>query len=94
MEAAPRKDGLLRRLRHNNDFEKADQELRLYRDGDSSSEMNYAIWTELHSKLATTMTELSKEGAGLARDSGVVAGSLTYIWADCIANALYAGYYD
>ena len=80
-------------IKHTDDFEKADMELRLYRDDDSTSEMAYAIWTELHSELATSMTWTAKEGEQLAREAGVAAGSLTYLWADCIADALYAGYY-
>ncbi len=81
-------------IKHADDFEKADMELRLYRDADSTSEMNYAIWTELHAELATSMTRIAEEGDQLARKAGVAAGSLTYLWADCIANALYAGYYE
>lgn len=81
-------------IKHAEDFEKADIELRLYRHGDSTSEMDYAIWTELHSELATSMTMIAKEGERLARKAGVAAGSLTYLWADCIADALYAGYHE
>jgi hypothetical protein len=76
------------------DFEKADTELRLYRDADSTSEMAYPIWTDLHSELATSMTGIAKEGKHLARQAGVAAGSKTHLWADCIANALYASYYE
>ena len=54
-------------------------ELRLYRDADSTSEMAYAIWTELHAELATSMTRIAEEGARLARAAGVTAGSLTYL---------------
>jgi len=81
-------------IKHADDFDKADMELRLYRDADSTSEMNYAIWTEIHSELATSMTRIAEEGDQLARKAGVAAGSLTYLWADCIANALYAGHYE
>lgn len=76
------------------DFEKADMELHLYRDADSTSEMAYPIRTELHSELATSMTGIAKEGKHLARQAGIAAGSKTYLWADCIANALYASYYE
>lgn len=65
-------------IKHADDFDKADTELRLYRDGDSTSEMAYAIWTELHAELATSMTRIAKEGERFARDAGVTAGSLTY----------------
>jgi hypothetical protein len=81
-------------IKHADNFEEADMELRLYRDEDSTSEMAYAAWTDLHSELATSMTRIAKEGDLLAREAGIAAGSLTYLWADCIANALYAGYYE
>lgn len=66
-------------IKHADDFEKADMELRLYRDADTTSEMSYAIWTDLHSELATSMTRIAEEGARLARKAGVAAGSLTYL---------------
>ncbi|HEY1220534.1 MAG: hypothetical protein ABSE42_17785 [Bryobacteraceae bacterium] len=79
-------------LKHG-DFEKADTELRLYRDEDSTSEMAYPAWPDLHSGLAVSMTEIAKEGKLLARQAGVAAGSKAYLWADCIADALYESYY-
>jgi hypothetical protein len=81
-------------IKHGDNFEKADMELSLYRDDDPTSEMSYRIWTSLHADLETSMTSIAEEGRRLARKAGVAAGSLTYLWADCIANALYASYYD
>lgn len=81
-------------IKHADDFNKADTELRLYRDADTNSEMAYVIWTAIHAELATSMTRIAEEGATLARKTGIKPGPKTYMWADCIANALYASYYE
>lgn len=75
------------------EFEKANQELKLYRTGDSSSEMAYAIWTEIHLILQPAMLSIATEGSSLARHWGVEPGPSTYLWADCIASALHEHYY-
>lgn len=72
------------------DVAKADEELRLYRDKDTSSEMAYRIWSDIHGLLDTSMTRVSKEGARLARVDGAKPGNIAFLWADAIANALYA----
>lgn len=77
-------------IKHADDFAKADEELRLYRDNDTSSEMAYAIWTEIHRLLETSMTRVAEEGARLARADGVEPGDIAFLWADAIASALYA----
>lgn len=76
-------------VKHADDFAKADEELKLYRDADSSSEMAYAIWRQIHGLLETSMTRIAKEGARRATQDGVTPGSITYLWADAIADALY-----
>ncbi len=81
-------------IKHADDFAKADEELRLYRDNDMSSEMAYQIWTHIHGLLDTSMTRVSKEGARLARIEGVEPGDISFLWADAVANALYAGHHE
>jgi len=56
--------------------------------------MAYKIWTEIHRELAASMTRIAEEGERLARAASVAPGSIKYLWADAIANALYASYYD
>lgn len=77
-------------IKHADNFAKADEELKLYRDNEKSSEMAYQIWAQIHSLLETSMTRVSKEGAGLANAEGVEPGALRFLWADAIASALYA----
>jgi hypothetical protein len=80
--------------KHKGNISIANQELALYRDDDTDSEMHYSIWTALHGLLAASLPVLAKEGAGAARDAGVRAGTLTFLWADVVADALYAEFHD
>lgn len=81
-------------IKHADDFTKAAEELKLYREADASSEMTYKMWATIHAELAATMTRVAEEGAKLAKAAGVKAGSVRYLWADAIANQLYADYYE
>jgi hypothetical protein len=81
-------------VKHADDFDKAAEELKMYREADASSEMTYSMWTAIHDELAGTMTRIAKEGTKLAQASGVKSGTITYLWADAIANQLYADYYE
>lgn len=81
-------------IKHADDFAKADEELKLYRSQDDTSEMAYRIWAAIHRELATSMTRIAEEGERLARAVSVRPGPIKYLWADAIANALYADYYD
>lgn len=80
-------------IKHAGNISKADEELRLYRDGDASSAMAYRIWATIHRLLETSMTRVSEEGARLARADGMEPGDLPFLWADAIANALYASHH-
>ena len=75
--------------KHDDNFEKADQELLLYRESDVYSEMAYQMWQALHAELAGTITRTSEQGTKLALQAGVEPGKIRYLWADAIANELY-----
>ena len=81
-------------IKHNDDYGKADEELELYRDNDTSSEMAYKIWVAIHKTLDTAMTRLATMGSSGAHACGVSPGSLKYLWADAVANALYAEHFS
>jgi uncharacterized protein (DUF924 family) len=81
-------------IKHADNFATADEELNLYRSQDDTSEMAYRVWAEIHRELAASMTRIAEEGERLARAASVLPGSIKYLWADAIANALYASYYD
>jgi hypothetical protein len=68
--------------------------LKLYRSQDDTSEMAYRVWAGIHRELATSMTRIAEEGERLATDASVAPGPIKYLWADAIANALYASCYE
>jgi len=80
--------------KHDDDFNKADTELKLYRESEFDSEMAYHMWRALHAELAGTATRISEQGAKLARSADVEPGSIRYLWADAIANQLYADHWE
>lgn len=77
-------------IKHADNIGKANEELKLYRDSDPSSEMAYKIWCEIHRLLETSMTRIAEEGKRRGRVAGVEPGEIMYLWADAIANELYA----
>jgi len=81
-------------IKHADSFARADEELQLYRSQDDTSEMAYKIWAGIHRELAASVTRIAEEGERLAKAASVLPGSIKYLWADAIANALYASYYD
>lgn len=81
-------------IKHADNFNKADEELKLYRDHNDSSEMAYRIWVAIHRELAVSMMRIASEGERLATKASVKPGKTKYIWADAISNALYSSYYE
>ena len=65
--------------KHDDNFGKADQELKLYRDSDVGSEMIYKMWQALHAELAGTITRISEQGTKLANEAGVPPGPIRYL---------------
>jgi hypothetical protein len=76
-------------VKHADNFGRANEELALYRTADVSSEMAYAAWSAIHAELDVALTRLSEDGSSRARRAGVEPGSIKYLWADAIANAVY-----
>lgn len=81
-------------VKHGYDIAKADEELKLYREADVSSEMAYQAWTDIHSKLDVALTHVAKIGLERAKKARVTPGDVIYIWADAIASYLYGSYHD
>jgi hypothetical protein len=80
-------------IKHADDFAKANEELKLYRNADVTSEMAYQMWAHIHQELAASMTRIAEEGERLARRARITPGEVKYLWADAIANALYDDYH-
>ena len=71
------------------DIDKANEELRLYRDNDDTSEMAYLKWTHIHYELSASMTKLAKAGSEIAESKGIKPGMKAFLWADSISTILY-----
>ena len=76
-------------IKHGWDYDKADEELELYRDDDISSEMAYQVWRDIYLSMEPNLNTLIKIGNEYASRTGVKEGKLKYLWADAIANSLY-----
>ena len=76
-------------IKHADDFDKANDELKLYRHADVTSEIAYQMWAHIHQELAASMTRIAEEGETLARRAKVEPGAIKYLWADAIASELY-----
>ena len=76
-------------IKHADNFDLANEELTLYREGIADSQMAYRIWSEIHGRLDTALTRIAEEGARRATRSSVQPGTIPYLWADAIANGLY-----
>ncbi len=81
-------------IKHNFDYDKADEELKLYRDSDRTSAMDYQIWRDIYLSLQHTLDYLSTEGNKEAKKNKIKPGKLKYLWGDAIASSLYADEYD
>jgi len=81
-------------IMHNDSIQKADEQLKLYREADGSSAMEYQAWKTIHAELRVALTRIAEDGQATAKRNNVVPGSITYIWADAIASALYGKYHD
>ena len=79
-------------MKHSGNFNKANEELSLYRDSMSSFSKAYEIWDDLHSGLRDSLTDLARLGNQAASAQGLNSSDVTFLWADAIANNLYVKY--
>ena len=81
-------------FKHEGNFGSANEELKYYRDQDETSEMAYKKWADIHRIMRASLTEIIEQGNLLAKKALVEPGKVKYLWADAIANALYAHYQE
>ena len=81
-------------FKHKGDFGRANEELKLYRDEDETSEMAYRKWAAIHRAMNANLTEIVEQGSQFAKNASVKSGKVKYLWADAIANALYAYHHE
>lgn len=80
-------------VKHADNISRANEELRLYRDADASSEMTYQLWSHIHAELSVALTRIAESGREKARRAKVVPRPIVYLWADAIASYLYDEYH-
>lgn len=76
-------------IKHAYNLKLANEELMLYKDGERDSEMDYALWSEMHQLLETSQVHLYDLSVSEAQKQKIPVGKLKYLWADAIANELY-----
>lgn len=79
-------------LKNNFNYNIANEELKLYRDQDRGSEMDYRIWEDIYPSIGESLQKLGEMGKLEADRQGVKSGQFRYLWGDTIANALYEMY--
>lgn len=80
-------------LKHQGNLGHANEELKLYRDDDDSSEMAYQKWAGIHRELGGAMKTLNDIGKESALAQKVTAGKVMFLWCDAVASAFYAHYH-
>ncbi len=76
-------------VKHNMSQQRANEELKLYHDGDRDSEMDYEVWRDVYLRMEPDMRTLGAEAAKAAQSQGVSAGELRYMWPDAVASYLF-----
>mgnify|MGYP000679578876 CR=1 FL=1 len=74
---------------HKGNWEKADEELSLYRFDDTSSEMHYKIWQEIYISMKNSLDVIYKISLNWAEEQGVKVGKHKYLWIDAVCNEIY-----
>src|SRR5690606_20467398 len=65
-------------VKHNFDYDIADEACQLYRDHDRTSEMDYKTWAAQYPDILASMTKLHALGVQEAANQGKVAGRFFY----------------
>ncbi|CAD7034836.1 hypothetical protein RHAB21_02311 [Pseudorhizobium halotolerans] len=77
-------------IKHSFNIARANEELRLYRDGEDTSEMAYQKWRAIHAAMNDDLQKLNDLTAPVAEKAGFRPGLEKYLWIDSIANHIYA----
>jgi hypothetical protein len=76
-------------LKHGYNLGKANEELKLYRSQEMTSEMEYQIWKEIYRLMKPSIAKVCEKGNAVSLEQGTDPCPLAYLWFDAIANALY-----
>lgn len=81
-------------VKHGGNRTKANQELKLYRDDQRDSEMDYQIWRDIYLALEQSILTVVRLAAEVAADQGVTPGPLRFMWPDAVASFLFDQFAD
>ncbi|WP_338332083.1 hypothetical protein [Acetobacter sp. LMG 32666] len=73
-------------FKHNGNASLANEELRLYRNGEENSDMAYSKWRAIHKEMGASSDVLIKYSVKYTKTN---VENMNYLWADSISNALY-----
>ena len=76
-------------IKHEGDWEKANEELKLYHEDDVSSEMHYLIWRDIYLSMACSLEIIKGISDSWAKEQEIKPGKLKHIWIDAVCSALY-----
>ncbi len=76
-------------IKHKGDWEKANEELELYKIDDATSEMYYRIWRDIYLSMEHSLDIINSISSAWAKEQNIKSGKIKYLWVDAICSALY-----
>jgi hypothetical protein len=76
-------------IKHKGSWEKANEELKLYQNNETPSEMEYKTWRDIYPSMKDNLETIYKISELWANEQNVKIGKEKYIWIDAICNSLY-----
>lgn len=81
-------------IKHNGMRSKANQELKLYKDDQRDSEMEYRIWRDIYLALEPNILTVGRLASEAAATQNVTPGTLRFMWPDAVASFLFDQFAD
>jgi len=81
-------------IKHNGKRSKANQELKLYKDGERDSEMEYVIWRDIYLALEPNILTVGRLASEAAAAQNATPGALRFMWPDAVASFLFDRFAD
>jgi hypothetical protein len=81
-------------IKHKGTRSRANQELKLYRDDQRDSEMDYLIWRDIYIALEPNILTVGRLASEAAAAHNVTPGPLRFMWSDAVASYLFDQFAD
>lgn len=76
-------------FKHGGQLARANEELKLYRNADDTSEMAYRKWKAIHRELGPSLRNIASLARPISSAADVKPGKWDLLWADALCNRLY-----